>query len=838
MQKKFLEFIAFITTYKPRLLLIIVSIISVLCIIMLFNIKIETDVSSLLPEHSEVAQVFQKSLEDFGAFDFMLIVVESDKERDEKFIVSASEKFSKYIQNKNLIQSITYRLDPELQSIIKNESAKWIVSILTPEDFINIKEILTPAEIAKRIKQFKARLVAVQSQKAKDLLLQDPFDLSLVIRKRLMQSYGPTKLNLTKGYFISNDSKMQLIVIKPAVSSADIAFAQNLVDFLKESKEQFFKENPEIAKHIKISFAGSHIEALNDTLLVRRDFKSTMISSFFVVMLLFVVIYKRWDSTIFVGIPLIIGILLTSGIIYIFIGRLTVMTVAFGAILIGLGIDFAIHIYGRFTEEMLKEHDSVKAVKIALTETGGGIIAGALTTAFAFYGMFFTSFKGFKELGFITGSGILACMISIFITLPSILIIRTAREKGKIQEKHYRPFYLDKLSDFIEKYPKFIVYSIVLITIFLGYFAVRIKFEEDLRKLKQPSEFYVELKKRLSKSFEMPSNQIISITSGKTFQEALEKNDALYCNIMRNKGEYPILTVDSLRAFLPSIKSQKAAREFILSIDENELKNEIFKNAGELKLSENAFAPFLKRLTEMKEYAKNGEYIEVDKINSELFKESIEKYVAKTDEGFKIASHIYPQAGYWRNSVPKEFLNTISKDAGDVKFTGVAIVSEALRDLIKEDFEIVVAIVLSIVFSLILIHFKNIKLSVISIFPVIIGSIWLLGAMVLLNIKLNAVNIVVIPMIIGIGVDNGIHLIHRYYENKICSIRNAIEHTGRSMIMCSLTTICGFGSLSSANFKGIREMGQMSILGVGFCLITAMTLVPAILKIMQRNKNK
>lgn len=831
MRKRFLEKLAEITTGRPKLTLFAAFASVIICIILSFNLKIETNVASLLPAHSKAAQDFQNALKDFGAFDFTLIVLEAGKEHNDSSLIDAGTKLAKSLSSKEFVKSVNYKLDSEVQSLMNEGATKWIVSLLTPDDFSEISRRIKPEEIEKQIRQLKARLIAVQSPKARKLLLEDPLDLSLVIRKRLIHSSGPTKLNLSRGYFISDDGKMMLIVLKPQRSSADVKFAKRYIDFLDTCKKDFFKQNPDAAKEINISYAGSHIEALNDAALIKRDFKMTMISSFFMVMILFVLVYKRFDSMLFVGLPLAIGIVWTIGIVSLVIGRLTIVTVAFAAILVGLGIDFAIHIYGRFVEEMLKKDDFSSSIKAALGETGIGIIAGATTTAFAFYGMLISSFNGFKELGFITGTGILTCMFAILITLPPLVYFRTLSPKGKILPKHSSTFFVEKLSPLIIKNNLLIIIGFTLITLAFAFYAVNIKFEEDIRKLKQPSLTYIELKKRLSKSFEMPSNQIIAITEGKTLQEALQNNDRLYSNIIRASGEEKILSVDSLRTYLPSIESQKASRNFIRSLDTVEIKNNIMRFSKINGLSEKAFEPFFKRLDDMKSFAENGEFIEIDNIHSEILQNALTKFIAKTDSGYKTVTHIYPPEGKWRNSVPSEYLSNIGRDAGKTSFTGVAIISAALREILWKDFEYVVILVLLIVFVLIYSDFKKLSLSILSTTPVVIGAIWLLGCMELLGIKINAVNIAVVPMIIGIGVDNGIHLIHRYYESDLRSVFDTLKHTGRSMVMCSLTTIFGFGSLVTCNFKGMREMGLVSILGVSFCLIIAIVFIPAVLTI-------
>jgi hypothetical protein len=139
------------------------------------------------------------------------------------------------------------------------------------------------------------------------------------------------------------------------------------------------------------------------------------------------------------------------------------------------------------------------------------------------------------------------------------------------------------------------------------------------------------------------------------------------------------------------------------------------------------------------------------------------------------------------------------------------------------------------VFLLMVLFFGGVRKAIFAIFPVVIGSLWMLGTIRIIGIELNFLNVIVMPMIIGIGVDNGIHLIQRYYERgkdpTLSDLRRAVSRTGRALVMTSLTTIVGFGSLALADFRGIREMGLISILGITYTLIASLILLPALLKI-------
>jgi len=106
--------------------------------------------------------------------------------------------------------------------------------------------------------------------------------------------------------------------------------------------------------------------------------------------------------------------------------------------------------------------------------------------------------------------------------------------------------------------------------------------------------------------------------------------------------------------------------------------------------------------------------------------------------------------------------------------------------------------------------------------------------MALCNIKLNAINMVILPMIIGIGIDSGVHIIQRYFENRAYDIKETVSHTGRAVIMASLTTIISFGSLITATHNALALMGLVIILGIVFCLLNSLITLPTLLIFSRR----
>ncbi len=826
-----LKNIARIAFKYPRGMLLIALLLTVGAIHGIMQLHIDSNVLKLLPDDSAAARTFVRALQDFGAFDYMLVLIESPEPHQEDKLIEVADSFAMTINDRAYISSLDYKLDKEMIDFFQKYAEERFVFLLTESDWEEIKTRLEPENIKKELSLLKHRMIAAKGFAGRRMI-EDPLNFSGIVRKRLMHSSGPTELNLRRGYFISRQGSMLMMIVKPFKPSSDVLFCRNLMDFLKRSKKAELARLGEKDKGIDIHFVGSHVEAYHDAQLIRRDLFTTGFASFVFVLVLFILAFRRLDSLIFVAIPLFVSITWTLGLTGLLFQHLTIVTFAFIAVLIGLSVDFAIHIYNRFVEELEKGRHLYPALRLAIIRTGKGIITGALTTAAAFYCLNFTSFNGFKELGTIAGNGILCGMVAIYMILPPLLVLRwrkiITREPLVSQ---IGSFHLDWITNRLLNYPRLVIILAMIITVYLGYFATGVKFNQNVRKLRQPNPDYLALKRKLKNHFSLPGNQVIALVSGKTIEQTLERNDLLYENIENAKDTYPILSCDSLRTFLPSRQTQLNAQRLILSLNIDRIREDLRREAAALGYAEGTFDQFFKRLEHLQSFAYHGEIMTYDSIKSPTLYRLVQRYMVDAGNAFRIVTHIYPYEGSWYFQVPREALNTFSDGVPRVHFTGVTILSSALERMAMNDLALAVILVTLSVFLITLFHFGNITRTLMAAAPIMCSMIWMLGTMAILGLELNFLNIIVVPMIIGLSIDDGIHLVGRYYELKKHNIRNAIEFTGRAVVLTSLTTMLAFGSLALGNYRGVREMGLLAIIGLGYALFSSLIVLPAILKI-------
>jgi hypothetical protein len=141
---------------------------------------------------------------------------------------------------------------------------------------------------------------------------------------------------------------------------------------------------------------------------------------------------------------------------------------------------------------------------------------------------------------------------------------------------------------------------------------------------------------------------------------------------------------------------------------------------------------------------------------------------------------------------------------------------------------------------MVLVHFRSFGAVILALLPVAIGTLWLLGFMGWFNISFNLANIMTLPLVIGIGVTNGIQILNRFAEERTPNI--LARSTGKAVLVSGLTAIAGFGSLTLAKDQGIHSLGYVMAMGIAMCMIAGLTFLPALLNLLGRRspliKNK
>jgi predicted RND superfamily exporter protein len=196
----------------------------------------------------------------------------------------------------------------------------------------------------------------------------------------------------------------------------------------------------------------------------------------------------------------------------------------------------------------------------------------------------------------------------------------------------------------------------------------------------------------------------------------------------------------------------------------------------------------------------------------------------------KLVLQVYPEENVWQREHQEEFVRQLR--TVDPNATGTPVQLLEYTSLLKKSYEQAALYSLAAIALLVLIHFRSLASVLLALLPVAVGCTWLAGMMGWLGIPFNPANIMTLPLVIGIGVTNGIHILNRFAEEQTPNI--LAKSTGKAVLVSGLTTIAGFGSLALAKHRGIESLGWMMATGVATCMIAGLTFLPALLNLLSR----
>ena len=210
----------------------------------------------------------------------------------------------------------------------------------------------------------------------------------------------------------------------------------------------------------------------------------------------------------------------------------------------------------------------------------------------------------------------------------------------------------------------------------------------------------------------------------------------------------------------------------------------------------------------------------------------LDRYLRHTDRGWKAAVYLYPPDNRWRREPPPDAVRLAHDLGPQAALAGVNVVNQRVRQQVIHDAWIAGIIGLILVVILLWIDFRSLRYAFIGLAPLTVGMIWMAGGMVAINTPMNFINIFVTTMIIGIGVDYGVHVLHRFQEVRDLpreELDSGLLETGKAVTAASLSTIVGFASNLSSHYPGIASTSRVAILGTLATSLVAITIVPAIL---------
>lgn len=840
MPRHLLQSVARFARHRYRQLFIAIAIVVVVSLVAASHLSFDPDVLHLLPQDAPQVQQLQNALKHFGSIDYLLVVVRVPEnavlDPYEEFVSDLGKRLEKLPE----LEDIQYRVG-DVEELLEEFYPKSML-FLDRASREEVTEQLSAGALKTRARELKRLLATPQSVALKRLVLLDPIGLSPAFLRHLDVSTGGLGFEWSSGYLLSRDHRMLLLLAKPKKAPQDIGFDQNLVDAVRDQVKVTRAGWSDLTgggdlPAPQVELSGRHVIALGDSSVIWRDALTNTATSLIGVLLLFVFAFRRAGPLLFAVVPLVTGLVLTFGFSAAAFGVLSSATSGVAALLIGLGIDFIIVSYGRFVEERRRGADLETALARMSGSSGRAVVVGGVTSAATFYAFAVTKFNGLRQMGYLTGTGILLCMAAVLLLLPAMLAWREDRHRRRQSSPrlYIHSFGTDRLMGFCMRHRKPVLIAGTLITVVCVAASTRIHFEDSLAAMRPAGNPAVELRDEVARRFGAGFDQMMFVVRGQTEDDVLNLLAEAGASARRLVESGSLSSWEALSSVIPAPERQKESLEWLEGLRDRGLTAERIRSEFETDLREAGLRPeaFSHGLDLFVQAMSIHEPLSVQDVEaSPTGARLLNRFLRKTDGEWEGVVYLYPPPKVWRRQPPPDAVQAARDMGPDVSLVGSNVVGSYLRHQVQKDAVMAAGLGLVLVTLLLWLDFRRLRQTLMSLVPLIVGIFWMLGAMALFGIPMNFMNIFVSTMIIGIGVDYGVHMIHRYREMKSSApaeMNRGMMETGKAIVLAALSTIIGFGSLSMSHYPGLRSMGQVAILGALSTCLVAITLLPAYL---------
>lgn len=855
------------------------------------GIVFTTDIAEMLPADNAAGESYLNITEAFATTSSLLVVVRGEDRASVRMAAEdLADRFRRSAELAPYIRSVRIKLDPEF---LKD----WGLLLMAPDDIRDQTRVLERTSLLPLVRATNDILetalggedadTAVADREEEEALvgLMTRIELfALELRERLESSAdqraGMEALaeDFLLGDLYLTDPEGTTLVFS-VTPSFDLSERRALTK-LTAGARSLAGETEVAFPRVSIGFTGDVASEADEERALGLDAFLPSILAYAGVFILFSLSFSRRRSVPFALLSLGAGIILDLGITGLVIGELNMITSSFGSILVGLGIDFGIHIVSRFDAALGRGVAAPRAAEEAICATFRPVALGALTTAAAFFALLFSRTAAFRQFAVVAGTGILTTLGAMYSLLPALLV----RFPGKPRRAPPRLDYTftARIAGFSAAHPRTIL-VVTAIALALSLFGIpHSRFNYDMRSIGPLGTEAQRTEAEILERLDLSSYTVLASAKSLAELRALETSLLDVPNLRR---------VESLADYLPALEDQEerlgiieefrrsgsdptptvwdAAAVEALAIEVERLEDNLieFTDLAAASLGEGCLA-VRKRNAMIREIFG----AEIGRPGAEVLSRLAERVrapgsaaaLAAIDRQFapalaSLASHLaavpgplavedlpedlrrdyrsvdgasYLLIAYPDRSVSGEDeLLAFDESLGRVSpsLTGSLQLGIELSRLARAEAIRGAGLVGGTVLLLLLIGFRSLRPSLLALANLAVGLILTLGLYPLLG-AYNVVNILALPLIIGIGIDYGIHLVHE--SRRGSSPQNAMRGIGRALMLSSMTTMIGFGSLGLVgSFRGISSLGTLLFVGSAACLVSALVVLPALISL-------
>ena len=873
----------------PRLILFLALLLSVASIVLTKNrMEFLTGRDDLMPRNAPFQREYRAYREAFGDQEEIVVVAESaDAELTMRFCDALNEKLKK---DTALYREIFY---PGGLPFFRRNGLLF----MPLEDIKNLRRTLTMAapvlgDLA-AVPSVQTLFTSLTGQINSYLAKPDPAALQsltfmLTILDKGFKGFDGKNSALSMDAFLKGGGegkpstletagRQQIITVLPVRDESSFAPAEKAILQVRSEVQALLKK-PEY-KGINAGLTGIPVLEYEEMSTSQHDMGIATGLSLLLTVILLLIAFRGLLNVIASMVSLIVAICLSFGFATVAVGHLNILSMVFAVMLIGLGIEYSIQVVLRYQEELGRGATHHEAINTGLSRNLFSIIMAAATVALAFITFIFTDFKGISELGIIAAGGIVICVLTTFTVLPAMLVLmeRFRKPAGPslrgvaMQKADPHPLLKTLFSR-----PKLIISVTLIASLAALYPLSRTSFDYNMMNLQAKGLESVNYAYKLMRSKENSGYFGVAIARDRSeaasLTERLEKLPAVdhvvsILALVPDKQEAKLAELAGLRQVMERVKPlpyeenlqvmelpqvfekfrggvdrlsqslavQKAPEAapvgaFLATLDKFFASLEKEKDRGALgmlrEFQGSMFADLPAKLTTLKES------LEASPVTEKDIPESLRgRFVGK---GGRLLLQIAPKKEIFEREPLKEFVSQIRSVVPNA--TGEPVNVHDSMDILRNAYLWAFIYAFAGIAVILLITFRSIRYALLGILPLLAGLVLMVGWMGLFGLRFNVANIIVMPLLLGVGIDSAIYIINRYRREGETPLEVVTSSSGVGVLLNALTILFSFGALMVARHQGVFSIGAVMSLGMVASVAVFLAFLPALLTLFGKEK--
>lgn len=795
------------------------------------KLRLDADLSKLLPETTPSVIALKESFTRFGSTDRFMIAIQSE---DAELVAQLQDEIKNYIQHNWTGDFVSVQIDNN-NKFFKDNALLY----LPVEHLERIRDNLDDVqlEIGRKNLPFVVDLVQREEKKERvwfdanipqELGLPDEaagaFDAFFKTDKNDTATATSTASEWDPKALVPENLKTRLIgcpkpdstgkilfngsvQAKLAMPSTDYSFVGHILARSDTLIKHF--SSKQYPSQVRFSVEGTY-EGLKEVEDLQNDSATSFAISLVLITILTIMFFRSVKGPLLIMASILYACVVVLAFTAVFYGTLNPFTVFVATIILGIGIDYSIHFLGTMQKCLPKCSSLEHAMIDAQVEMFKPFLLASGTTVAAFLTLLVAHFRGFYEFGVVASFGVMFSMLSAMLVLPVIIFCVGGVPPAKNSSFLPAAWSEAKIFQFFKR--------LAIIGIVLGiasiFFMPHVDFEHNLKNLRREST-EVKSQQGISTSVTISSNRKSS-TPAAVMGSSKEQLDKLYDTLMirLHKEKDPTLrSFLTLKTFVPSQEDQEKRLELIEEI----------RDLAEARVFDKATGNDSSNIAALRDLA------QIDKpFTAEDIPEWALDLLREKDGSYGKIGFIYGNYPSW----DAHAVNKFQQDYGNWNFDGEKlkvfssqfILSDVIESVKADSFNLAFLITLMILLSLI-VSLRKPSLFATGFLSFAMGIVLTLGLMGFLTYffdfgKISIYNVIAIPLVLGLGIDCAIHFIAYWTSSNKVTLRELLDTTGRNVMASSTTTIAGFVGMLFTAHKGLKSIGDLTIMGISVFLLS------------------